>query len=494
VQGNLAVGQYGANLLPSLEPARGPGIVSTPLSQTHYFSEEINDYPDNRVQFQVFELTAQGYDVTFSITVPASQKEQLITAIKSLKSPPIATPTDIVHFMQSHTLAREDLVFAEDQLNGRDRWIVIGGNPATAQEEFALFRTTNGGHSWTLADYTTFTGRNNFLGMVGDPALYFWNANDGIVAEAASFGQSIEIQYTTDGGAQWITAKVPKVGEPSGSGAPVITRSPNGTLNVTAVISPKKSVTVQSTNNGKTWVAVSKPVPTPNTWPALIRSALHWLRVRSRTAPMEGPTWIPTVSRALSVSEAGSAAGSYVTEIWETKRALPFDSAAIYSQTVLPHPLLEIGLDWPWRAADSATVAGYNLGWLRPQGPARAVALGNGLRGLEYRSGHSALGGKYGTSVHAPIMVWHEGKWTFEVTGILGAQVKAEADIMVGLLNTWYLPPHVGVGVVNVTAHGPVATLDWEQNSSLAYISTMVPSSHNPYDVIRMAASWMAKA
>ncbi|PSR23873.1 MAG: hypothetical protein C7B45_00875 [Sulfobacillus acidophilus] len=265
LQTNLAVSQYGSALLPSLGPTSGPSVVPTPLAKTHYFSAEIDDSPGHQVMCQVFELTDKGYDEALSVTVPASQRDQLLAAIKTLKSPPVATPTDIVHFMQSHARAvHKYLAFADDQLNARDRWIVIGGNPATAQEEFALFRTIDGGHSWTLADYTTFTGSHNFLGVVGAPALHFWNANDGIVAEASAFGQTIEIQYTTDGGVQWTNADVPEVGEPSGSAAPVITRKANGTLDVTAVIYPKKSVTVQSTNNGRTWVRIANPAGVAN--------------------------------------------------------------------------------------------------------------------------------------------------------------------------------------------------------------------------------------
>ncbi len=258
LQTTLAVGVNGFALLPNLAPTSGPGVVNNPLSQTHYFSEEINGLADGKVALQVSELGAEGQYYIFSVTVPASRKAQLQAAAKTLKTPPVATPAQIVQFMQAHVAAvHRGLSYATSQVGSQNQWVLIGGNPATAQEEFALFRTIDGGQQWRLADYTSFVGHNDFLGTVGIPSLLFWNVNDGIIAESSSFGQTVGILYTTNGGTSWTTANVPQVGEPTGQKAPIITRHGKGTLDVTTTVFPNKTVTVQSTDNGKAWTAVA---------------------------------------------------------------------------------------------------------------------------------------------------------------------------------------------------------------------------------------------
>ncbi len=258
LQTTLAVGVNGFALLPNLAPTSGPGIVNNRLSQTHYFSEEINGLADGTVALQVSELGTAGQYYMFSVTVPESQQAQLQAAAKTLKTPPVATPTQIVQFMRAHAAAvHRGLSYATSQAGSQNQWVLIGGNPATAQEEFALFRTIDGGQQWKLADYTSFVGHNDFLGTVGVPSLLFWNANDGIIAESSSFGQTVGILYTTNGGTSWTAANVPQVGGPTGQKAPIITRNGKGTLDVTTTLFPNKTVTVQSTDNGKAWTAVA---------------------------------------------------------------------------------------------------------------------------------------------------------------------------------------------------------------------------------------------
>lgn len=257
-----ASGDHAALLMPNTLVSNNNGFVS-PQNVSPFFSEQLNGVVSG-IALQVTELTANGTYYELTVTAPTGANAQLKAAEKTLRTPPPATVTQDAHLIQEQAKAPHPGLYATTARVGtHDQWVLVGGSPATAQEPFALYRSTTGGRYWTLADYTTFRGRSNFLGLEGLPSITFWNAEDGIIAESSSFAQSVSISYTTDGGLRWQAATVPQVGEPTGKTAPIITRKTNGTLEVTTRVFPNKVVTLQSTDNGHQWLDISAPSPRP---------------------------------------------------------------------------------------------------------------------------------------------------------------------------------------------------------------------------------------
>lgn len=243
-----------AYLMPTTLPSSGEGITANPDNKSPFFSEQF-DTAGGQASLQWDELTGHADYYTLDVMVPASQSSEVKAAMQSIQAPPPATVTQDVNLIQ--TSQSDHMLSYSSARAGADRWVLIGGNPATAQEEFALYRSTDGGKNWTLPIYTTFRGHNVFLGSAGLANIKFWNVDDGIIAESSGFAQSIVIAYTTDGGNTWKAAHVPKVGEPTGANPPVIVRQTNGSLDVTTTVLPKNQrVTVQSTDDGETWSVV----------------------------------------------------------------------------------------------------------------------------------------------------------------------------------------------------------------------------------------------
>lgn len=267
-----ASGSAASLLMPNPVPSNGNGIVNL-LNANPFFSEQLNGVV-NGIALQVNELTGHGTYYELTVTVPPSETSALKMAAKTLKTPPPATVTEDAHLI--HALGktpRPALYYTQAQVGSQDQWILVGGNPATAQEPFALYRSTDAGKQWTLADHTTFHGHSNFLESEGLPSIVFWNAQDGIMAESSSFAQSIPISYTTDGGKHWQAAQVPQVGEPTGQNAPTITRSANGSLEVKTTVFHNQTVILQSTDNGKNWIDISAPSANPVSTTPIVYSA-----------------------------------------------------------------------------------------------------------------------------------------------------------------------------------------------------------------------------
>lgn len=243
-------------LLPKTWPSSGPGITANPNNHSPFFIEYL-DTVAGQTSLQWSELTGNGIYYTLEVSVPFREATPLKLAMQSIQAPAVATATQDVHLIQT-AQSRHMLSYTTAQVGSQDRWILIGGNPATAQEEFALFRSTDGGTRWTLPAYTTFRGNHQFLGMDGLPSIKFWNAHDGIIAESSGFAQAIPIEYTADGGKTWQQATVPKSGSPTGAQAPTIVRHADGSIDVSTTVFPShKSVTIRSTDDGKTWSLVN---------------------------------------------------------------------------------------------------------------------------------------------------------------------------------------------------------------------------------------------
>lgn len=254
----MTSGTNAAFLLPNTVEPSDQGIASRE-NLSPFFSEELTGSSAGSALLAVNELVGDGTYYELTVSVPEAEKGELVASAKTLTTPAPATATEDVRLIQTQPEPPHgDLYYTTDRL-GDDQWLLVGGNPATAQETFALFRSTDGGTNWTLTNHTLFQGQSHFLQTEGLPSMRFWNADDGIIAESSGFAQTILIAYTFDGGIEWNSAQVPKVGQPTGQAAPVITRNANGILDVTTHVFKDKVVTVQSTDNGKTWTTVSLP-------------------------------------------------------------------------------------------------------------------------------------------------------------------------------------------------------------------------------------------
>ncbi len=273
-----ASGGNAALLMPNTVSPNDNGFVN-PQKASPFFSEQLNGVVNGAV-LEVTELTGNGTHYELTVTAPAGANAQLKAVEKTLRTPPPTTVTQDVHLIQALAkTSHPDLYDTTARVGAQNQWTLVGGNPATAQEPFALYRSTNGGRQWTLADYTTFRGRSDFLSLEGLPSIRFWNAEDGIIAESSGFAQSVPISYTTDGGLHWQAASVPQVGEPTGQTAPIITRKPNGTLDVTVRVFPNQVVTLQSTDNGTRWVDISAPSARPASTDPIVYTVQQRMRI-----------------------------------------------------------------------------------------------------------------------------------------------------------------------------------------------------------------------
>ncbi len=234
------------DLLPKMLADRGPGISADPRNQSPFFSEQMS-VDGRKADLQVGELGADGHYYTLAITVGASGLPNLREAADSLQTPPIANATDDVHLIQRYDQSA-GLALTIAQVGGADRWILVSGNVATAQEQYALFGSTDGGSRWTLLHWTP---QANSPGLAGEPTMLFWSASDGLLVLSTAFLSHLQIYRTTNGGATFIYSALPVAGEPSG--AAVLARSPRGVLTVTVPLT-SGTFSASSADNGQTWL------------------------------------------------------------------------------------------------------------------------------------------------------------------------------------------------------------------------------------------------
>ena len=139
----------------------------------------------------------------------------------------------------------------------RDGWILAGGEVAGPAESWDLFETKNHGKTWTLEKYTG-TGRAcqpadaacHFLFSAGDTALRFWNARDGVLAQAEFAYNGASVYWTSDGGKVWRSTLIHLPSEPQ---AVAIARS-KGVLRLTVEFSDHLAKEVWlSQDGGASW-------------------------------------------------------------------------------------------------------------------------------------------------------------------------------------------------------------------------------------------------
>lgn len=233
-------------------------------------------------------------------------------------------------------------------------------------------------------------------------------------------------------------------------------------------------------------------------WPARLRPVLAAIEAGKPSAPLEGPTWLPTyptpVSAKMRDNSVGEILGShyYTYALYETSKALPVNSSKIDRNERDATPLLVVQVASPWRRTTASEIDIMNPNWSQPIGPSAAVSLGHGIVGLRYmreRTGY-LVNSPY---EDRPAYVWHEGDWTLEVSGQVGisaTKIEHEAKAVVTLLNRYLLPPHLGTGVVTITPKGTLTAFAWQQNKTGVILNTYQAMPGNAGRTIRMAASW----
>lgn len=238
------------NLLP-LTPAPSAGSrVLTRYSGSPWFSEFI-------ISGTVWltEVSASNNYYTLQINAPLhASSAELHRVAESIHAPPVATATDIVHFMRKRDQHDSHALSFSTAMIGMDtQWVLAGGNFATAQEEFALFRTVDGGQRWSLMA-SSVKHDGPFPNLLGRTTLFFETSNNGILAESTGFGSGLLVYRTTDGGRTWQSEPIAHTGMPNSNVAPTIQRETDGNLTLKVPLTSGKIFRAVSDNGGQTWL------------------------------------------------------------------------------------------------------------------------------------------------------------------------------------------------------------------------------------------------
>lgn len=193
-------------------------------------------------------LSASG--TLYSIDVEGGPTRRLLA---SWRHPPIASVTQAVHLMEAATYQPSyTTVFA----NPTDGWILASGQPGAGQEAFYLFRTVNGGKTWSLERYTSPTGCVSqspscaFIAGDGWTGTAFWSGEDGIIVNASYLVAKAFIIRTTNGGQTWAAQTILLPASATGGHL----RDQRGVLTLTLDQPGGHSpVTLESTDGGMAW-------------------------------------------------------------------------------------------------------------------------------------------------------------------------------------------------------------------------------------------------
>ena len=140
-----------------------------------------------------------------------------------------------------------------DFVNSQSGWMVISLGAAMGREREAIYRTSNGGHNWTLESTSTFA---DSTGVAAQSPQTAW------MGQALPMSQVVEAR-TTDGGSQWHNEKLPP---PPGYGLnspyqgasmyaspPVFFSSKDAVIEALPGVQPMVAVFYTTENGGKTW-------------------------------------------------------------------------------------------------------------------------------------------------------------------------------------------------------------------------------------------------
>ena len=154
--------------------------------------------------------------------------------------------------------------YAQSFASAQDGWILVGGPPATAQEDLYLFQTVNGGKSWSLERHTTWTkctsspGSCTFLDGTGELSMAFWNGQNGVITEAMMAIAEIAVYRTADGGRNWSLSVISLPHQPQTA----VLTAQGASLTLTISYPGHGSNLIdRSTNGGLTWRPLNAQIP-----------------------------------------------------------------------------------------------------------------------------------------------------------------------------------------------------------------------------------------
>ncbi|MHB1980508.1 MAG: WD40/YVTN/BNR-like repeat-containing protein [Sulfobacillus sp.] len=140
-----------------------------------------------------------------------------------------------------------------------DGWVVASLACASTQScPLKIFRTTNGGASWTAVTNLGSFGRQAAMGST----LFFVNSQDGWVVTQHS-GYNGLVRYTTDGGASWQQEPVGLTTQNAQLGLLTFTSPAVGWLPVAGGAMPSASGLDVTTDGGRTWTMVGQTSDRP---------------------------------------------------------------------------------------------------------------------------------------------------------------------------------------------------------------------------------------
>ncbi len=248
---NVSTTQADGNLEP-LVP-RSPGLTAAQDNRSPFFSET-EQTEDGILLVSIQDLTAAGrfYSVTFNL-IP-TQRRLAHAILNSLRIPPPATATQYVRLLRRRALAPLILASAD---HGRDQWLLHGGQGATEMETFYLYRSTDGGRQWHLIN-NTYEQPPCFPGTAGSPAILFWNAQDGLIAESSFGGHHVDVYRTHDAGQHWTrTVLSTHRIRVTSFNQPILTHTQKGRLTLDAPAAIKGApFRAFSVNGGVRWHAI----------------------------------------------------------------------------------------------------------------------------------------------------------------------------------------------------------------------------------------------
>ncbi len=199
-------------------------LTSAPLSPRRD-PEQLLPWPDGRYVLRtssgfravLVQLTTQnGTDDDLSVHPRSGLGgASLIQAIEgSWTHPPLMTVTRAVSELeQLHR--RGDYPDSLSYGTAKDGWLLAPGGGTGPQAMWDLFQTTDHGRTWRLERQTQLQGHCvssmpacEFPMSGGDAALRFWNAEDGVIAQAGFAYNGASVYRTTDGGKTWTLTSI----------------------------------------------------------------------------------------------------------------------------------------------------------------------------------------------------------------------------------------------------------------------------------------------
>lgn len=236
-------------LVPQLP--KPPGLTANPWNRSPFFTETWAQEHGMLIA-TVSDLSGSGTLYQVLLRAPADEAVTVEAVLRSMTLPPPATVTQAVHLLLTKPTPGAAPPLATTQAGGAG-WLLAGGAPATAQEPWFLFRTTDGGRRWALIAYTTWTAPQTFPDTVGAAGLLFWNAHDGVIVQPADGGAFLIVYRSTDGGRSWRRSTIACPSPPVNTQPPHLARFADGRLTLTARLMDGTRFRVVSTDGGRTW-------------------------------------------------------------------------------------------------------------------------------------------------------------------------------------------------------------------------------------------------